>query len=184
MGFSYLNGKLWKEVTREERFFCSLLYWQIRKNPASFINWLNHQTALNLSLDIEWEVGYEVCLYRDLLKFRDQHVKSSSYSGKRTFDLCLFSENNIIIIEAKVQQPFKGEQTKTFRKDKEYIGRLIGKRVGVKLIAIASSDWINNHKRYGENDLISDFDAIIAWKHIADLYTDQDLMRADSLYKK
>jgi len=184
MGFSYLNGQLWRDITREERSFCSSLYWQMEKDSAFFVKWLNQHTALDLDPNIEWEVGYEVCLYRDILKSQDQPIRNSSYSVKRTFDLCLFSEKNIIIIEAKVQQPFKGEQINMFRKDKGNIERLLNDRVVVNLIALASSVWISNHKKYSKSNLISAFDAIISWQHMSLLYNDQSFMRADSLYKK
>ena len=42
MGFRYLNGKNWNtDFTREERFFCAVLFEKIRQNPANFIDFLN-----------------------------------------------------------------------------------------------------------------------------------------------
>lgn len=40
MSFSYLNNKKWSQITRDERFFCAELYFEIKKDPAMFLNWL------------------------------------------------------------------------------------------------------------------------------------------------
>lgn len=113
MGFDYLDKKNWIDITREERFFCAYLYFDIKKDVNNFINWLNENTLdpkyndkkIHLGLDVkqEWDVGFEVCFYRDY-KHQNRESVQKDYSPKRTFDLCLFSPDTIIIIEAKVQQ--------------------------------------------------------------------------------
>ena len=75
MGFDYLDKKNWIDITREERFFCAYLYFDIKKDVNNFINWLNENTLdpkyndkkIHLGLDVkqEWDVGFEVCFYRD-----------------------------------------------------------------------------------------------------------------------
>jgi len=64
MGFSYLEGKNWLDVTREERLFCLYLYWDIRGGERGFVSWLNGNADLGLGVDDDWQVGFEVCFYR------------------------------------------------------------------------------------------------------------------------
>src|SRR5882672_11412807 len=101
MGFTYLGGNNWSDITREERFFCAELYIKIKNSENAFVRWLNAQEKISISgedCETEWETAFEVCFYRDFPhKFRPEIP--DKYSPKRTFDLCLFSEKNIIIIE-------------------------------------------------------------------------------------
>ena len=70
MGLSYLNGKTWSEVTRDERFFCSHLYNLIQNNGiAQFLSYLNKNHRTNFDTNAYWEIGYEVCFYRDFWYF-------------------------------------------------------------------------------------------------------------------
>jgi hypothetical protein len=65
----YLESKSWKDITREERFFCSHLYHTIINREKESVGWLNNNTTLKLNPNSNWEVGYEVCFYRDLIKY-------------------------------------------------------------------------------------------------------------------
>jgi len=134
--FGYLGNKSWSQITREERFFCSHLYYSILNKGKEFINWLNdnlknNNNNLKLNPDKEWEIGYEVCFYRDYIKAMDSSIKQynkdkeKDYPQKRTFDLCLFSEDQIIIIEAKVQQGFSTKQINEIQKDKILVKQLL-----------------------------------------------------------
>ena len=40
MGFNYLNGKKWADITRDERFFCAHLYFEMQKDLKPFLNLL------------------------------------------------------------------------------------------------------------------------------------------------
>jgi hypothetical protein len=185
MGFSYLKGKRWENVTRDERFFCALLYFQIKKDPLCFIKFLNQsQLKMELDLNVEWEVGFEVCFYRDIIKLTKPMIWGENhYSLKRTFDLCLFSEKSIIILEAKAQQNVKEIDITEFNKDTKYVSDLLlklGNNVKVNLGVIASSKWINKDKN--SNNLANKIDALIAWADLAGLYNDQSLIRADEIF--
>ncbi len=183
MGFKYLNGKSWLDVTREERLFCSFLYWDIRQSERDFIIWLNNNTDLALQVDANWEIGYEVCFYRDLLKLRDEPISSTDFSPKRTFDLCLFSEDSIVIIEAKVQQMFDESQVRVFLEDKRDIPLIIGKDIDVVVVALGSSIYFDNCKIYGHTSIVDNFDALITWKQMHDLYGKAIYLRANETYK-
>jgi hypothetical protein len=187
MGFSYLQGKSWLDITREERLFCAFLYWDIRSREKDFVAWLNKNHGLQLDEEAQWEVGYEVCFYRDLLKSKGKSIINKQYSSKRTFDLCLFSESTIVVIEAKVQQGFEKSQIDDFKKDKDALMDITGNAVQVKFLALASSQYFDNYMKYGkgEKDLLDMFHARISWAQIYDSYNRRDLyQRADSIYKQ
>jgi hypothetical protein len=140
MGINYLNNKSWNEITREERVFCSHLYHSILSLPdiKEFTTKLNgiespiasFKNKLNLSAESPWEVGFEVCFYRDLLfalgpSLRKVNAEAQlDFSEKRTFDLCLFSKNELVIIEAKAYQGLSLKQNDDFKKDEEQVKKL------------------------------------------------------------
>lgn len=62
---------------------------------------MNLRTDINVEQNDKWKVGYEVCFYRDWFKAQGQSAKKLGFSGKRTFDLCFFSNKAMVIIEAK-----------------------------------------------------------------------------------
>jgi hypothetical protein len=181
-GWSYLNGKRWSQVTRDERFFCQRLLARAENDLASFVGALR---ALGLKIaGSHWELAYEVCFYRDFRYARrdpDAPAEDTEkYSAKRTFDLCLFSEDSIVIIEAKAQQTFKPAQLSDFQKDKEDVKRLTG--IEPQLLFLASSRYLQPKVITG---LKSQFPGseTVSWRHLAELFgNDADLLRADSLF--
>jgi hypothetical protein len=136
MGFSYLGGKNWSEITRDERTFCAYLFHAFKDEPQELINAFQQHSfqidGFTNDLSIsgkKWELGYEVCFYRDLLlnfgiKIKEEAsllekwgIIKPSKLIKRTFDLCLFSEDEIIIIEAKGAEGLTSTQFIDFQKD-------------------------------------------------------------------
>jgi hypothetical protein len=177
MSFTYLDGKRWSQITRDERFFCQQLYELIKQEtPERFLKHLHDDRALDVSVDGEWEVGFEVCFYRDLWQHRGQ--EGELYSPKRTFDLCLFGEKAIVIIEAKAATGFDLEQNEVFARDINEVKRLTGVD-NVRLMGLCSS------KYKPEADLVSVFTGpIITWKEMAVRYGDNEiLLRADDVYE-
>jgi hypothetical protein len=171
------DRKNWIDITREERLFCAHLYFDIIKNgEKNFVSWLNNKMTdpkLRLNPDDNWEVGYEVCFYRDYLYFMGDPVKKSDFFDKRTFDLCLFSDKNIVIIEAKAQQGFHGNQLADFGNDRKLMAKLLPD-IGLTIVALISS-------RYSPK---APFDAKFTWKEISDHYAINKAIyeRADDLY--
>ena len=185
MGFSYLQDKNWLEITREERLYCAFLYWDIKGREKDFVSWLDNNHGLQLNSDAGWEVGYEVCFYRDLLKSRGKSVNPTQYSSKRTFDLCLFSEEAMVIIEAKVQQMFKESQIRAFQKDRDDIPKTVDRKIDTKIIALASSQYYKNYEKFGQNNILEYFDARISWIEIYDSYSKRNIYKqADDIYNK
>ncbi len=179
---TYFNNKKWQEITRDERFFCSHLYHSIINREKEFVEWLNNNPKINLNPNNNWEVGYEVCFYRDLIHhWKDdtkRKIKSpKQYSPKRTFDLCLFSNTNIVIIEAKVQQGFTTKQLIEIRRDKKSIRSLLGQHefvVDIQIVLLHSSLYSprNEFPKIKWIDLYNSFDNNKLFK------------RADGLYRK
>jgi hypothetical protein len=192
MGIKWLKNKYWSEITREERFFCAHLYFEILKNPKEFIHWLSNKNNLKLNIKSDWEVSFEVCFYRDFIKkLKDDSIKNynkqnkENYPIKRTFDLCMFSDDTIIIFEAKCQQGFEKRQIESFKKDVYYIKKLIENNIKIYFVSIASSIYYDNFRKYGKDkDLFNIFNAKISWRELNDLYKNSKILkRVDSIYK-
>lgn len=73
MGYSYLKDNYWVDITREERFFCALAYNYFSKDPKNAVKYILGKVLGKAELkkcenfiDQEWEIGFEVALYRDL----------------------------------------------------------------------------------------------------------------------
>lgn len=177
MGFEYLDGKRWAQVTRDERFFCQRLYELVKSGPVeNFVRYISNRLRLGLPSGGEWEIGYEVCFYRDLWQLRNREGKL--YSPKRTFDLCLFGESAIVIVEAKAAGGFEPGQNRVFKKDIDEIRHQTGVE-DVHLVGLCSSKC----------ELDADSEAtfqgkVLRWKDMA-LHFGEDviLARADDVYE-
>lgn len=186
MGFKYLSDNTWSQITREERYFCSHLYHFLIGKEKEFVSWLNETLKTNFNPDQEWEISFEVCFYRDYYKTFPKTKKPSKDLRKRTFDLILFSESDIIIIEAKVQQPFKERQIKELMYDIGYLNELLSYKVNVSAILLASKQFFENLKRkHAKKDktFISDFHKI-SWAQLFEKYKLKFLDDAEKKYKK
>jgi len=189
MGFSYLKDLYWIDITREERFFCALAYNHFSKAPNNAIKFINDHTKLGLSKEMinqKWEIGYEVALYRDLFhSLRNSPVDGThSYEKndsrrKRTFDLCCFSEEAIIIVEAKAHGGFSTKQLKSFESDRINIPKLIGKKITIKIVALISSIYTP------KETTIAFFDGEpITWLKLKEEYNEPLFNKADKAFRK
>lgn len=190
MPIDYLNEQSWTEWSREERLFCAVLYEYARKNPQLFAK-LVISTAKLVDVQIEgtWDVGYEVCFYRDYFKRRKdgdpaiESAREGKYPFKRTFDLCLFGERTIIIIEAKVCEGFSGSQNEAFRQDIAYIRQALRRpELPVYVIALAPGPYLASPR----NQLDSLFAGKLTWHEAAAFVAanygrERILERADSM---
>lgn len=186
MGISYLDGRPWSDWTREERFFCAVLYSQAVKDPRRFAACLIDKAKLRVDLRGEWDLGYEVCFYRDYLWRKGlATARESGLPAKRTFDLCVFGERDIIIIEAKVCEPFDTRQNEVFWEDRDNINEKLGlKNLGVHVVALASSRYFAGKVKPGT---LAGFGGRIEWRQLAAEYGEDSglsslLNRADSMY--
>jgi hypothetical protein len=177
MGFRYLKNNRWSQVTRDERFFCQRLYELVRRESAeAFVSYLNDNLSIDLTDRGEWEIGFEVCFYRDLWHLKGRN--GTLYSPKRTFDLCLFGENEIVIIEAKSAGGFDKDQNAVFEKDVAEVKKLTGIQ-SVILVGLCSSEYPV------EEGLADTFqNRLLRWKQLSEHYGgDKVLARADEVYE-
>jgi len=191
----------WDNITRDERYFCSELFHNLRSDQSGILSLIKEsiiteekkdKEKLNFLKNIEskrFDIGFEVCFYRDMLnyygvriKWQMEKLKEHSLSFKRTFDLALFSEDAIIIIEAKAQQGFDTKQLKEFKKDRKRIKKLFKKinrnKPKVFIVGLYSSKYSPN------SETIKSFDSIIKWSDIAQKYpSSKDIfIRANDIY--
>ena len=184
MSIAYLRGQPWSSWSREERYFCSILFHHAARDPASFAAWLIESAELAIDPHGEWDLGYEACFYRDYLWQLGKSAKEAGLPAKRTFDLCLFGERNIVVIEAKVCEAFGGAQNDDFAHDRDRINSLPGLGdVNVEIVALASSQYFANAACFGRPGTLTMFDGRITWQQLAGLYGDELLLQADGMYK-
>jgi hypothetical protein len=205
MNISYFQRKNkeevnWDNITRDERFFCFELYQSLKADQKGLLTLIkegiirdkhkdgciNNQKELEFLETIEskkFDIGVEVCFYRDLLKWNEKGIKKyKNLSQKRTFDLALFSEDAIIIIEAKAQQGFDTKQLESFLNDEDQIEILFNiiKKNKPKIFNVG----LHSSKYTPGSKTKCYFDSIIKWKDIAEKYQDsKDLfIHADNIY--
>jgi hypothetical protein len=180
----YLMNQPWSSWSREERLFCAVLYEHGRRQPRDFAHWLIDASSLGVSAEGDWDIGYEVCLYRDFLWQKgDLAASRQEFPQKRTFDLCLFGQSSLIIVEAKVCERFDSAQNSSFSDDRLHIKRLLGvEDLSVKIVALASSKYFENAKKYSPHAL-DVFDGQVSWAHAAQAYNDPLLAQAELMYK-
>ncbi len=176
VGLKYFGEKSWAEITREERHFCLHLYnWIVKVGASEFVRLLRDSYKCDVNPDAEWELAFEACFYRDLRHHRRETLKR--YSLKRTFDLALFSNDVIIVIEAKAQQGFSTQQLSDFRKDRDQIKEATGVQQ-VLMLGLCSS-------KYRPSEIVKTyFDAeIMRWNELAHHFgSDPNLQRADDVF--
>jgi hypothetical protein len=185
MPISYLHGVAWAEITREERVFCAYLYQHIIADPKRFARVLRDKLKLPINAEDEWDAGYEVCFYRDLLDRAALPKLESGYPLKHTFDIALFSEHAIVIVEAKVHESFDKKQSGVFAKDGVRIRTLLNRDIAVHLVALASSRYFSAFQLYGKGAALAPFgDRRLSWGDLALEYgQDPLLQRAEAIYK-
>ncbi len=180
MGFDYLFGKNWKGISRDERRFCAGLIFQLETNKtqANFVKWIIEQNNLDIKNQNDFEIDFEVYFYRDLIfEYEMTEEKPVNLRDKdqirglmkRTFDICIFLPNDIIIIEAKAAKGMTTNQMIEFKYDKLSIKCCL-KELGlpdkkVHVIGLISAQY--NQDKIGDlNKKYAYFDGVISWKDI------------------
>ena len=182
MQIKYFGKKSkWENISRDERFFCAHLFFEIKNNPAPFLKLLVKKNIIapkDVNPDF-WEIGFEVCFYRDYVfeigeKNGNKFISKSKYSRKRTFDLCLFSNHSIIIIEAKSHSGFDSKQLISFKKDEEQIKSLLDDK-SISVISIALFSELYKPK----SKTLDGFNCKITWKEMYKIYNNELFQRAN-----
>ncbi len=185
MGLSYLDNKCWQEITREERFFCSILYNYFSEGTQKAIKWINIKCELGLSDDLiqqDWELGFEVALYRDYLHYKGMEFKDKADRyRKRTFDLCFLSEKLIILIEAKAHGSINKKQRNDFKLDKNDITEVIfnnkNSTPDIKLLLLKSSHYSPSELSLGVFDGVP-----LNWSDLYKEFNEPLFQSADETY--
>ena len=176
---SYFQNKSWNETSRTELLFCAELYFLLKEKEhlQKFIEKFKLKQG-------DYDVSYEVSFYRDIPKIKEYAGKvKGKYPSHRAFDLALFSENDIYIIEAKAQQGFDNKQLNDFKNDEKKMREIIKeiapkRKVDIHLWAIISSIY---KPKQGTRDA---FKRMITWKDIYELYKNEIFKHADEIYRK
>ena len=221
-GFKYLksddnDSPNWRDLTRDERTYCMSLFKAFEEAPEKLLPILKLNKFLKsresnrefVSTGKKWEIGFEVCFYRDLLKANNILVKGQadklmgwgiddpSKLIKRTFDLCLFSEDEIIIIEAKAAERLTSKQVNEFLEDRNYIETIFKKGLNrkspeVKTVLLVSSSYLDSSSfdpprgkqigvgyKYVLPDKLDGIEnpltAVISWQNILKFMNDNDI---------
>jgi hypothetical protein len=186
MPIQYLDSTPWWKWSRDERMFCAVLWEQARKDPADFAQWLITKTELDIDPTGEWDLGYEVVLYRDFLHKTKRNGELSNFSPKRTFDLCLFGERDILIIEAKLFMGFEGKQMGSFKDDLDLIPDLFPNSPPLPhIIGLACSDYWDALGKRLNSKTLKFFENKISWKQVSEKYPEEQILAwADGMRKR
>ena len=181
MGVPYLGGHNWSRLTREERFHCFVLYSHVAADPGRLARFLSGRPGFEFDSSGEWDAGVEVCFYRDYLWHHNLPIRNSRYSPKRTFDLCLFGERDIII-EAKVCQAFDCDQGRVFESDAKLVPQLLERPdLRVLLVPLASDAYFT--AAGDESEAMRPFGKRrFSWGDAHGLYDDPLLEQAEALF--
>lgn len=178
-GLSWLGGKTWKQKTRAERYFCAELFCAIRQDEDGFVKFLNDKaepcrSEAQLPIKGEnWEAAYEACFYRD--------IGRQEFSQSHAFDLALFSDDAIILIEAKAHQYLSTAQLTVLSGDRNNVAKCTG--VDEKMIFLVG---LVSSKYSPQRPTKDHFDLMTTWEALASCYADKkDIFnRANDIYQK
>lgn len=171
---------IWRDHTREERYFTARLYHELNRDASPF--WQCLRDKLKVAEDVHVkDVGYEVCMLRDLAKegFIARHLPRTLI--KQTFDIVLtLSNNEVVLIEAKAHQGFSRNQIDNMKLTSELL--LQSEKLGVRKVHLAglhSSRYSPRHIRVEYPTM-----ALITWCDLAPVYPDiaADLHRANKIF--
>lgn len=182
----YFAGRSWSDISREERYFCAELYFTLSRMGSlkPFIALLNGQgEELDLPEDDLWQVGFEVCFYRDLIhaigldgthgiRGKLNPTTGENYMAKRTFDLALFHPQHIVIVEAKSQQGLDRKQLASFARDEADIRALLsamGQKVpAIHTVLLAQDRYVRSSRGLANE---APFRAAFSWQAVAEQAT-------------
>lgn len=179
----YLDKLNWTDITRDERFFCSELYRVVYGCELEFVHWLKKIISLDLNTSNDWTIVPEVCFYRDYEMHFPDSITSDMYSPKRTFDICLFGDEQVVIIEAKSHQEMPLAEARRIQNDAANVQCILKLRSRPTTVALVSDDYRDNHQLYSRKKPLSYFDGVITWGELENKYNNKIFWRANSIYK-
>ena len=182
----------YSEISREERYFTSYLYHDIKNNPSAFEKLLSKLLCKSIKIK---ESVYEAAFVRDILfcnpkknelrEYINQKYQKPKAFEKTTFDLLLILENyDLIIIEAKAVCHFSNEQLlqnieiMKFIKEK-YIDLGFNREPSINQIGLCSNRY--TPQKINKKLLFP----LIKWNEVASIYPEHKTIyqRACSIFK-
>ncbi len=176
---SDLKIPYWQYVTREERYFTSVLHHEISCNVKPFSDLLCKRLQISAGVKIS-DVGFEVCFFRD--GARKDIIERRKELEKQTFDFMFFlSDKSAVIIEAKAQQGYDNKQLNSLNNAKKIIED--SKKCPISKIYLVG---LYSSKYKPKKTTLHNFSPGITWKELKEVYpTSKDVFeRADSIYGK
>jgi hypothetical protein len=167
----------WQTITREERYFTSVLHHELINDRAPFSDLLRSCLQLDHGFFID-DIGFEVCHFRD--GYRGGVIERHKILEKQTFDFMFFlSDGSAAIVEAKAQQGFSNDQLTALKKAKDLIEHSKKRPMPIHLVGLCSS-------RYKpKKETVNKFEGrLIFWSKLADKYPKSSAIfkRADDIY--
>lgn len=166
----------WSDYTREERFFTAVLFSELLKDPQPLWELLAPRVGESPAARVV-DIGYEVCLFRDLA--HANFIARSSELRKQTIDLVLtLSTNSIVLIEAKAHQSFSLDQVKNLQRAREKLLDELG-AAAVHLVGLHSSRYRPTRLAASDMNLV-----LTTWSELRTLYPAiaTQIDRADEIY--
>ena len=168
----------WSAITREERFFTCVLFYDLRQDPNPVWATLCNRLGCSAETAIV-DVGFEVCFFRDVA--HAGRIERHRELEKQTFDLVLtLSDQSLVIIEAKAQQGFTTKQMEMLGQARKKIRA--GAKWPVKDVYLAA---LYSSKYTPRSTTLSHFDGFLLWSEVADAYPPNRAiyLRADEIYR-
>ncbi len=177
-----MSVRKWEEITREERFFTSVLFREVMCEPEPFWHLLGQQLKTSPDVSVV-DVGFEVCYFRDAYHAEPRLIPNrQAHLEKQTFDMVLWlSDHGTVIIEAKAQQGFNLKQLNMLDESRKTMLELASPEHPLKridLVGLCSSGYQLRESTARR------FDALVRWKEIAEAYPENSrtYIRADQIY--
>jgi hypothetical protein len=151
------------EVARAEVFFTAHLYFACKSNPEGFANLLRRELALDQDVEIK-DLGFEVCLFRDLSKagLIPRLSESRKSFEKQTFDnVYILSDDSIVLVEAKAHGKFDLKQLDKLGRASKILSNDLKAFSRVYLVGIHSSLYSP------KTSTMEPFDARLTWSKLS-----------------
>ena len=186
----FIDGKTWREVTRTERYFVWRLASLIMNDPQYFVDkvLIQHLNLNSHLSELKWDVSTDVHLFRDIRFYMQRKpCEGQEYehlSDSMEFDLVLFSNELLVIFEAKAWCKYEPDQLVKFKNELKSFSELSELDLKTKMFGIHSS-------RYSPTETtLSGFHnkGYITWQQLHSVYSNlypdvsQDFIRADRCY--
>ena len=197
----FATGQSWASLNRSERAFCAALYRHDLARPGSLAaaiglhckappqrgtkwDW-NSAPVIAVPKADAWETALEACFFRDMYRAKPTATKPKNFNAlaQTTFDLVLFSDDAIIVIEAKGIESFSTAQLRRIAGIKSGMSALVGNSVQVLFYGLISSKYLRNISNRPAAGELYQLDGLVAWRDLAAFYEACPLLaQADAVY--